>query len=150
MGFISKLLGGLFTLIGSLFSSVTKLLGLGKKSEYFLEADAAKGGVPNDAKPQPQTATAEATPAANVPVPPPSETTKIEVPATSASLNGKVEVATDALEAAPQKPAPVPAEPAIKTFAPNFLVGTTPARRRRPGPSLNPFLDMAKEMKTQG
>lgn len=142
MGFINKLLGGLFAFIGGLFSTITKLVGLGQKSEYFLEADAATGGNASAAPaPQPQT-----TEKIKAPAPVAKETVELEVPATSASLNGKVEVSKEAFAAAPENPAPVPEAPEVTTFAPNFLVGTTPSRRRRPGPSLNPFLDMAKTM----
>lgn len=147
MGFINKLLGGLFALIGGLFSTVGKVLGLGKKSEYFLEAEDEKGSTSVSAKPQPQVAQKTEAPA---PTAKPQEMTTIEVPATSASLNGKIEVPKAAADAAPKNPAPVPEAPAIKTFAPNFLVSNGSSSRRRPGPSLNPFLDMAKNMKTQG
>jgi hypothetical protein len=145
MGFINKLLGGVFAFIGGIFGTITKLLGLGQKSEYFLEADDEKGRTPATPEPQLQT-----TQKIEAPAPAAKETVELEVPATSASLNGKVEVSKEAFAAAPENPAPIPEEPAVKTFAPNFLVGTTPSRRRRPGPSLTPFLDMAKNMKPQG
>ena len=145
MGFINKLLGGVFAFIGGIFGTITKLLGFGSKSEYFLEADDGKGSAPATPEPQLQT-----TQKVEAPTPAAKETVEFEVPTTSASMNGKVEVSQEAFAAAPEPPAPAPAEPEVKTFAPNFLVGTTPSRRRRPGPSLNPFLDMAKNMKPQG
>jgi len=147
MGFINKLLGGLFALIGGLLSTVSKLLGLGKKSEYFLEADSPQGSPAASPKPQPQATKKVEAPA---PTKKTQEQATIEVPATSASLNGKVKIPQESYDAAPKNPAPVPAAPEVKTFAPNFLVGATSSGRRRPGPSLNPFLDMAKNMKPQG
>lgn len=57
---------------------------------------------------------------------------KVSSPAAStAAKNGKVE---------PQ---------AQLTFAPNYLLPTPSNRRRRPGPSMNMFLDMARQAKTK-
>lgn len=141
MGFINKLFGGLFAVLGAIFGGLFKLIGLGKKSEYFLEADAASGtstqakaSAPAKAAAKPASAKAEAKPAA----------AKKAAPA-AASTNGKV--ADPAPVVAAAKPVAV-AEPQITNFATNFSVNGT-SSRRRPGPSLNPFLDMAKQIKPQ-
>jgi len=132
MGFIKKLFGGLFALLGALFGGIGNLLGLGKKSEFFLEAD----GI-DDAKAAPVAKAAKVEAPAAKPA-------KVEAvaPAT-ASANGKVATAA--------APAPVeaPVVDGPKTFAPNFLTNTSAGNRRRPGPSLNPYMDMVKKMKTQ-
>jgi len=37
------------------------------------------------------------------------------------------------------------------TFAPKYLIPSASSKsRRRPGPSMNPFLDMARQVKTPG
>lgn len=140
MGFISKLFGGIFAVLGAVFGGLFKLVGLGKKSEYFLEADAAKGAPAPASAPAKASAPAPAK-VAEAPAPAP----KPVAPAV-ASTNGKV-AKTDAAVAAAT---PVAAtEPEIKNFATTYSANGT-SSRRRPGPSLNPFLDMAKQMKTQG
>ena len=40
--------------------------------------------------------------------------------------------------------------PTETTFAPKYLAPSTSNSRRRPGPSMNPFLDMARQVKTPG
>jgi hypothetical protein len=138
MGFINKLFGGLFAVLGSIFGGLFKLIGLGKKSEYFLEADAASGTSTEAKAPAP--AKVEAKPA-------PAKAAAKSAPATpaAASTNGKVANPAPAVAAA--KPV-APAEPQATNFATNFSVNGT-SSRRRPGPSLNPFLDMAKQIKPQ-
>lgn len=139
MGFINKLFGGLFAFLGAIFGGLSKLLGIGKKSEYFLEADASKEVKEKPAKtPAPAKASAKAPAAAK---------TAKAAPAPAASQNGKVAAPAPAVAAA--KPV-APAEPLPQTFAPNFLISSGSNSRRRPGPSLNPFLDMAKQIKPQG
>jgi hypothetical protein len=39
------------------------------------------------------------------------------------------------------------AEGSVKSFADNYLMPTPTRSRRRPGPSLNPFMDMARQVK---
>ena len=67
-------------------------------------------------------------------------------PATS--NNGKVKI-----QAQPNPPAPVnngKVEPQSElTFAPNYLLPTASNSRRRPGPSLDMFRDMARQVKTR-
>ena len=70
---------------------------------------------------------------------------KVAVP----SKNETVQV-----EAQPNPPAPSTngkVEPqAEQTFAPNYLMPTASQSRRRPGPSLDMFRDMARQVKTPG
>ncbi len=120
MGLIKSIFGGLFAFLGSLFGVVGKLLGLGKsKEEYFLDLGGADTGAP-------------AAPAA-APAP-----TAVAAPPAPAAV------------AAPA-PAPVAAAPkpqATGTFAPNYLIAPSSNNsRRRPGPSLAGFKDMARQVK---
>lgn len=172
-GFIKKLFGGIFAFIGGLFggkksedeaSTAPKI----KKSKgYFLELDEAGNAIaqapaklaqapaklveavkseltPDDKKPEPvKAALAKAEPPkAEAPAPAKKpEPTK----ATSESKNGKVKI-----EAQPNPPAPVNNGKAQgdPTFAPNYLLPTASNSRRRPGPSLDTFRDMARQVKT--
>jgi hypothetical protein len=74
-----------------------------------------------------------------------SKSNKIAVP----SKNEQVQV-----EAQPNPPAPSTngkVDPqAEQTFAPNYLMPTASQSRRRPGPSLDMFRDMARQVKTPG
>lgn len=129
MGLIKSIFGAIFGLIGGIFKAIGGLVGLGKKSEFFLEADDDDSdSLPAaPAAPQVQPAAAQAEPVAAAPAKAP--------------------------EKAPEKaPAPTaPVEPVPTAFASTYLtsVGTTMPRRRRPGPSLSPFLDMAKQVKAR-
>lgn len=144
MGFIQKLLGGIFSFLGSLFGAVAKLLGL-KKSEYFLEMDDAQGtqaAAPPAAKPAPAEKAAETPAPAVAAAATPAETSAAAAaPATAAAAPAP----------APAAPAPKPSapEPAKETiFAANFALQMSGQNgRRRPGPSMNYFRDMAKQVK---
>ncbi|HIK46653.1 MAG TPA: hypothetical protein IGR64_17520 [Leptolyngbyaceae cyanobacterium M65_K2018_010] len=124
--------GAIFGLIGGIFKAIGGLIGGSKKSEFFLELDEAKtGSLPE----------AEVTPAAQ-----PSPTTTAE-PATVKTVANAPAPASVVPAAAP--PAP-PAAP-VSGFATTYLTtaGTALPRRRRPGPSLSPFMDMAKQVKAR-
>lgn len=70
---------------------------------------------------------------------------KAKAPAAE-SENGKVKI-----EAQPNPPAETNGKVADQaTFAPNYLMPTTTSSRRRPGPNMNTFLDMARQAKTPG
>lgn len=144
-GFIGGLFVGLFGILNKLFSF--------KKTEYFvdLEDDTATSKAQ-----QPQAAPAvAAAPAAPAPVAT-TEAVETEVkPATKTSKKTSIksqkvaQKAPDAsngqvaqLPAAPPKPAPV-----LVTFAPDNLMPTPNPYRRRPGPSMNQFKAMAREVK---
>lgn len=140
MGLIKKLLGGLFSFIGGLFGAFGKVLGLGKKSEFFLEAEPSSSAATEPAA-SPTTTTAAAPAAASATV---TTNGKVAEPVKT------VAAATPAVTPAPT-PAATPAAAAASasngTFAPNFLLGNSQGSRRRPGPSMNPYLDMAKQVK---
>ncbi|GAB4466205.1 MAG: hypothetical protein OHK0037_21690 [Elainellaceae cyanobacterium] len=143
MGLIKKLLGGLF----SFLSGLGKLLGLGKSSEYFLEAEPSNSAAPAApaAVASPKAPAAAAAPVAAVAV--------AEPPATDVTTNGKAPAAVAPVPspAPAAKPVAEAAPAAEQTFAPNFvLMNSNRGGRRRPGPSLNPFLDMARQVRPQG
>jgi outer membrane biosynthesis protein TonB len=69
--------------------------------------------------------------------------------ASAASKNGKVKI-----EAQPNPPAPsnngkIESQDEL-TFAPKYLIPTATNSRRRPGPSMDMFRDMARQVKTPG
>lgn len=173
MGFIKRILVGFFTLLGVIIGSVAGALGLGK-SEYFMEmgetdpdttpaqVEAAKS-TPNEPPSNAAAVKAEQTqrpstppPAVSTPgsaapkptpdiiSPPKGEAQSIQTPAqprTSEPSPSSVMVASSAASDASSK-----AEP-TESFAANHLLNrSTTGGRRRPGPSLNPFKDMAKEV----
>jgi hypothetical protein len=116
MGFIGGLFAGLFGIFGNLFS---------KKEEFFLDLDDAKG--------EGKTADAPASAPATTPV------AKTEVKKEAAPKAKKVEKAAPATTpVAKAKSATTPVVPA------NVIASNAP--RRRPGPSLNQFKDMARQM----
>ncbi|WP_416675071.1 hypothetical protein [Egbenema bharatensis] len=167
--------------LGAIATMVLKFLGLGKKSEYFLEAEPES---PNGSKPAPQPAASE-TKAAPEPVEPESQAaqdvaaaqlTDAETPdsveavvvetvpksAPEASEAGaepkkakakktKVKKSeTKAVEAEPVKETVTASiaqsAPQTKNFATEHLLpNNTP--RRRPGPSLDMFKEMARQVK---
>ena len=149
-GFIKNFFGGIFGFLG-------RLLGF-QKSEYFLDLGESSGNAPAmvaPAKVEPATAKkAEqvvTTPAKVEPVKSqksePVKKAKVEkkskkekesvaIPANvpvAAETNGKV---------------PTQAEP-NRTFAPNNLMPIPTGTRRTPGPSMNNFRDMARQVKTK-
>ncbi|XZO01452.1 MAG: hypothetical protein ACM65L_23660 [Microcoleus sp.] len=137
-GFIKNFFGSIFGFLGGLF-------GL-KKSEYFLDlgnSDAKESpkvelAAANSKKPEPVVA-APAAIEADSPKKAKAETSKKSqkekepVKVAAAATNGKVSSST---------------EPTL-TFAPNNLMPTPNASRRTPGPSMNGFRDMARQVKTK-
>lgn len=141
-GFIKKLFGGLFGFLGGLFRRKKS-----KDSGYFLEFEEAQGTGSTTGKPEKATAKVPETPTADAPAPAAVAATGTpEAPAAPAAVKPAATTAPPppAKPAAPPKPA-VPAGPA--TFAPQYLVPKATNSRRRPGPSLSPYLSMAKQMR---
>lgn len=154
---------------------VFKFLGKGKKSEYFLEAPPATNGTEPAAKIANKVAevadkvtdkVAEvADKVADKVTDNASAPTKTEPVANGAAAPGTSETAkakkfkkvkaaetketTSAAPApsAPAKPAakPAPAAPEVKNFATDYLMPSN-MPRRRPGPSLSKFRDMARDV----
>lgn len=112
----------IFGIIGGLFKAILGVFGIGKTSEFFMELD--EGATPAEAPAPPV--------AAQSPAP--------------AAATAQPAVASAPAPAAPQ--AVKPAAP-LPSFAASYLTGPTMPRRRRPGPSLSPFKDMAKQMGTR-
>lgn len=144
MGLIKTILGGIFGLIGSIFGGIAKIFGIGKQSEFFMELDDS-----GNSAPEPQAAPQ---------APPVSKAEKVTAPGegvdqssepSQASLQAQIPSAPEdaSLEKAPAVEATA-AMPAIPNFATEYLVNPRINRspRRRPGPSLSPFKDMAKSM----
>ncbi|GAB4346484.1 MAG: hypothetical protein Fur0042_11950 [Cyanophyceae cyanobacterium] len=114
------------------------LLGGQKKEKFFIDfsegtsapkppapqASAPKPEVKPDPKPEPKPAKAAKAPEAKAPA--------VTAPAAPVA---------PAIAPPPPKPAPV-----LTTFAPEYLIPTAGASRRRPGPSLTMFKDMARSM----
>lgn len=143
MGLIKKILGGFLSFLGG----IAKVFGLGKKGDFYMELDesAAPTQEAPAVAPQPEPAVTNNKP----------QKVKAAKKASKAALNGKVPaesvVAPSGAPAetpvAPPKPE-VPATPGVTNFATDYLVNPKLNRspRRRPGPSISPFKDMAKQV----
>jgi type IV secretory pathway VirB10-like protein len=152
MGFIKKIIGNLLSFLGGLLGSFGKVLGF-KKSGYFLELDESKDEPQSSTPANTVSAISSASNGAS-PKPEPAKLEPVKVqPAKSVT---KADAQTSAVEQkAPDAPVPAskPAVPLndpqpVPTFATDFLVATASQNgRRRPGPSMNYFLDMAKKVK---
>lgn len=169
MGVIGKLLGGIFAFLGGIFKTVGGIFGLGK-SGYYMEAEPLAAGAAEPAKleaakaepakaavakveTKAATAVQEAPAKADL-APASLETVKAAIaePAANGTANGTANgKKTRKAKAETEKPAaPVKAaEPAKtdQTFAPNYLIQTS-GSRRRPGPSMDYFRNIAKQVKT--
>ncbi len=147
MGLIKSIFGAIFGLIGGIFKAVGGLVGLGKKSEFFMELDeaveAASSNLAAIAPGAPAPA-AQVEPAAAAKPPAKAEAKPSAKAQTKPSAKKETKAPAPALAAAPAEPVPT-------GFASNYLtsVGTSMPRRRRPGPSLSPFMDMAKQVKAR-
>ncbi|MEA5509714.1 hypothetical protein VB715_08050 [Crocosphaera sp. UHCC 0190] len=127
---------------------LNKLLRRGKKEEFFLELDESKGVPPAEVS---VTAATE-TPA------PQAEIVAVVVEEESTKAEGKkkskktsVKKAAKKQDPKPEVVAPMPVvvkkqEPQEVEFATKFFM--VPTSRRRPGPSLNTFKTMARQVKT--
>jgi cytoskeletal protein RodZ len=153
MGVIKKLIGGLFAFLGGFLKGLFSLVGIGKKSEYFLEYkdENAQSGANLPAPSTPaklETAKAEPSKADSAKAMASQAKSANQKSVKPESLNGKAPATTAAPAPAPQPVAVASKTEPGQTFAPNFLI--TPSSnngRRRPGPSLNRFMDMAKQVR---
>lgn len=150
--FIKNFFGGIFSFFGRLFGF--------KKSEYFMDL----GGSEAKESPKIQPAASKPEPVVAAPA------AKAEAPKSEnaeAPKKGKAETAKKSktekepvvsVPAKTQEPVKVAAatngkvssssEP-IKTFAPNNLMPIPNSSRRTPGPNMNSFREMARQVKTK-
>jgi len=143
-----------------------------KRSGYFMELDEAEEMKPvetnqsvNGAAKTPQPAAAKTTEEKPTKTPQPTaaksakEESAKTPEATATAQSAKVELVQTAkgVTAVPAKREKSPVAsangqtPTETTFAPKYLAPTSTSNsRRRPGPSMNPFLDMARQVKNPG
>lgn len=152
MGLLKAIFGGLFRLIGGIFGSVAKVFGLGNKSEYFMELD----GSEQPAEQMPQMAAskpAEKKPINEKPVVDTAAPVKVSEAKSSqpqqdkASYKEQIPVTTQ-MATSDSSGSVDTKMPAVSNFATDYLVNPRVNRspRRRPGPSMSPFKDMARDM----
>lgn len=151
MGLIKTILGGIFGLLGGIAKAFLGVLGIGKTSEFYMELDESATSVASTPAPAAPAPKAEASPAPAPAAPAP----KMEASPASAAPAPKAEPspapapAAATPVAAPAPTAPVVPAPPLPSFAANYLGTTSGAlKRRRPGPSLSNFRDMAQQVKT--
>ena len=139
MGLIKNIFGAILGVIGGVLKAIFGIFGIGKQSEYYLEADDADGG--SKPQEQPQAAVKKEKPAApsQASTPAPAKATKSQAPAEKAKPK-----AAPVAQPVPVQPKPEP----VGNFATDYLiVPSSTSGRRRPGPSLSSFKDLAKDMK---
>lgn len=154
MGFIKKIFGAIFGLI----SSLLKVVGVGKKSEYFLEIDDSNATPPaSQARPANTEETAISTPepaaiATATPSPNGSQPSVQPDPQVAAAQDEPIAVLTqNGATPAPMPVAAAAASDSNSTFAPEYLnPARNQTRRRRPGANMGSFMSMAKNVKVSG
>ncbi len=151
-GFIKNFFGGIFGFLGG-------LLGL-KKSEYFLDLGESSAKTPAMVAPA---ATKKAEPVAAAPTKVEPVKSEKSEPAKKAKVEKKSKKEKEPVASVPAntaEPAKVPVAAATngkvpsqaepnRTFAPNNLMPTPTGTRRSPGPSMNNFREMARQVKTK-
>lgn len=146
MGLIKKIFGGIFALIGGIFGAILKPLGIGKR-EFYMELDESASAVAEQA--------AEAVSAVKDNISEVAETVSPAASEASQGLSAEQKALSPSLN--PDKPLVLPKpqadlQPQVAqgpaTFATDFLVNPKLSRpsRRRPGPSISPFKEMAKQL----
>jgi hypothetical protein len=131
--FIKNFFGGIFSFFAGLF-------GL-KKSEYFMDL----GGSEAKESPKVEPGTAKKP----EPVVAASAPAKADSPKSESPKKAKVETSKSVnVVAATKGKASSSSEPTL-TFAPNNLMPTPNASRRTPGPNMNSFREMARQVKTK-
>lgn len=147
MGLIKSVL----SFVGSLFGGIFKLFGLGKKDGFFMEFDESSSEEPSTetaAAPAPAAAKLEESSAA--PMPADSSVATAPSSLTPEQLSNSPSLNPDKPLVLPKSPAELQAkaESRLTNFATDFLVNPklSNSSRRRPGPSLSAFKDMAKQV----
>ncbi|ASC69248.1 uncharacterized protein XM38_001750 [Halomicronema hongdechloris C2206] len=156
MGLIKKIFGALFSLIGGVFSliggilrAIGGLVGLGKKAEYYVELDQASSGSQPPSSTKSGNAEAETAQAA------PQMAAVASSSSLSSTSSAKGTATTVKTGAKPQASAPKPSTAASSApeptgnFATEYLVNPrlNNNSRRRPGPSLSAYKDLARQVK---
>jgi hypothetical protein len=158
MGLIKNIFGSILGIIGSVLGALGGILKLGKKGEFYMELDEsatsrAKVAPAKVAESAPATATAIALPPEPSVATVPEKSTKAAKHAKSKKSAKATEQPTPTGASTPVIVAvPVVAAPAeVKTFATDYLVNPQLNRssRRRPGPSVAPFKEMARNIGKQ-
>lgn len=130
-----------------------------KRSGYFMELDEAEEVKSvNGAQPAKGAAakTSEPVTAAKTAKAEPTKTQEPSAKAQTASAKVELVQTAEGVKAEPVKPEKAPAastngqNKTETTFAPKYLAPTSSNSRRRPGPNMNPFLDMARQVKNPG
>lgn len=129
-----------------------KLFGGGDKKEFFLELDEANGVPASEPKVETPAPEAEKPPEPQAETPQP-EVVEEPAPAKKKSVKKVGKKEEPKTEIVPTSPAlsnaqaPKKEEPKEVEFATKFYMVSSP--RRRPGPSLNPFKEMASQVKVR-
>jgi len=126
MGLVQRVLGGFFAFLGALFGVITGLFGLGRTKDGFFLDLSPESDLPTNSV-SPITLTPDVVPTPSPAIPTPRER--------------KVEITPPPVPVVPQPPA-------IESFAPNYLISTDTISRRRPGPSMAGFKEMARQVRT--
>ncbi|NJL85375.1 MAG: hypothetical protein HC886_04450 [Leptolyngbyaceae cyanobacterium SM1_1_3] len=175
MGLIKKIFGGVGAFFGSLFGVLGKVFGI-NKSGYFLELDEESEAKLQPAIAQrPSAAPQQAAPKQPKVEPTALSAKGVEIFPAAAEVATKAALKADQTELEPAKlekmskesastsqdlanlgalplaaaEAKQPSPGAEMTFAPDYLSRSTASEgRRRPGPSLSPFKQMAKTVRT--
>jgi hypothetical protein len=130
-----------------------------KRSGYFMELEETEETQPvNDNKPAKVAEAKTSEPVATAKSAKAEPTKKPESAASAQAAKVELVQTAEGLKAEPAKRAS--SSPAASangqnqtetTFAPKYLIPSASSKsRRRPGPSMNPFLDMARQVKTPG
>jgi hypothetical protein len=141
MGPVKKLLDGILSFLGGIFGFLSGLLSF-KKSEYYMEMAEEEGK--STALPAATQLSAQST------------APKTAKPEPAKVQSGNTKSAKAAVSSEQKAPAPksvaqavVAAQPPKEVnFATKYLISPDQNSRRRPGPSMNYFLDMAKQVKS--
>lgn len=145
MGFIKKIFGGIFALLGS----ILKIFGIGKKGEYFMELDEANAPTPNSTE---AAGKAPAKVKESAPEPAMAAATQGKDAKEAATSPEPRVISQNTASSNPVQSKPVvetkPQMPTVKNFATDYLINpkVNNSPRRRPGPSVSPFKNMVREM----
>ncbi|MEO1294762.1 MAG: hypothetical protein AAFW75_03000 [Cyanobacteria bacterium J06636_16] len=128
---------------------VFKMLGLGQKAEYV---DQNAGAVTSQPVAAPESASVQVAQAVAAPAQASTQTATKNSKKRAKKSKGAADATAQATASQPITPQPKQAgAPQVTNFATDYLVNPRVNRspRRRPGPSISPFKDMAKQVRRQ-